>query len=108
MHLPVLVLIAGAVGGLRGLEGVLVNRLQRQVPDDVPEHAGLDEVSLELGVRLTDVPAAERSLVVGELDQGDLCVFLTLRRPVADRQRHLGRGCGRRPRRRRARAQQRS
>ena len=40
VHLPVLALIARAVCRLRGLEGVLVDRLQRQVSDDVPDDAG--------------------------------------------------------------------
>ena len=35
VHLPVLALIAGAVSRLGGLEGLLVNRLQREVADDV-------------------------------------------------------------------------
>ena len=94
VHLPVLALIAGAVSRLGSLEGLLVNRLQREVADNVPQRAGLDVVSLDLRVRLTDVPGAERSLVIRELDERDLGVLAALRRAVADGQDGFGRGTG--------------
>ena len=77
VHLPVLSLVSRTVGGLRRLEGILVDRLQGKVADDVFELAGLDIVLLDLWQRLTDVAGAEGSLVVGEVDEGEL------RRPLA-------------------------
>ena len=72
VHLPVLVLILGAVGGLRGLEGQRVHPLQGHVQGHVAKLAGLDVFLGDLRGRLTDVPGAVRSLIVRELDQGQL------------------------------------
>ncbi len=75
MHLPVFTLVAGAVGGLGRLEGIGVKLLNRKIPENVLDLARLDVLLLDLGQRLTDVPGAKWSLVVGEIDDRHLRVF---------------------------------
>jgi len=48
MHLPVLAVLAGAVGGLRCLERVLVDRFDGEVANDVSDPPGVDIVALDL------------------------------------------------------------
>ena len=72
MHLPEAVLLGRAVGRLGGLEGLRVDALERQVEHDIADLAGVDILLFDLRVRLTDVPGAVRSLVVRELDEGQL------------------------------------
>ncbi len=74
MHLPIFALLGGAVGGLGRLEGIGVKLLNRKIPKNVFDLARLDVLLLDLGQRLTDVPGAERSLVVGEIDERHLRV----------------------------------
>jgi len=80
VHLPVFSLIAGAVGGLVRFESILVDGFYRKVQKDVFYFACPDVVSFDLGQRLTDVPCAEGSLVVGKINQGHLGVFIALER----------------------------
>jgi len=58
VHLPVLALVARALGGGRRAEGVGVDRLQRQVPHDVEDLAGLHVLALDLRQSLLGVAAA--------------------------------------------------
>ena len=69
VHLPVLALVAGALGGAGRAEGVGVDRLQRQVAHHVEDLAGLHVLTLDLRQRLLGVAAAERALEVRELHQ---------------------------------------
>ena len=92
VHLPVFALLARAVRGLGCLERQRVDGFERKVPDDVLELAGRDVVPFELGVRLTDVPAAERSLVVGEVDQRQLGILISLEGCPIDAEDSLGTG----------------
>ena len=75
VHLPIFALLGGAVGGLGRLEGIGVKLLNWKIPEDVLDLARLDVLLLDLGQRLTDVPGAERSLVVGEIDDRHLRGF---------------------------------
>jgi hypothetical protein len=68
VHLPVFPLVPGAVGSFGGFERAWVDRLEREVPHNVLQLAGLDVLGIDPGHRLTDVPCAERSLVVGEVN----------------------------------------
>ncbi len=70
VHLPELPLVFGAVGREGGPESVLVDR-ERHVHLDQTELSGLYELFFDLCRRLTGVPGAERSLIVGELDEGE-------------------------------------
>src|SRR5579862_3798700 len=65
-------LLPGAVGGLRGGEGPSVAHVEGEVEEHEPHGVGvLAEEGLDLCLRLL----AEGALVVGELDEGDLCVL---------------------------------
>ena len=92
MHLPVLALVAGAVGRLGRLGGQVVAG-ERVVPVDQPELAlvllQLEQV-LHRGLGL----GAVRALEVGELDDGDGRGVRPLRRP-GGRDLDLGRQVGR-------------
>ena len=72
MHLPVFTLVAGAVSGLCRLQGAGVELFDWKVAVDIFYLARLDVLLLDLGQRLTDVPGAKRSLVVGEIDDRHL------------------------------------
>ncbi len=76
MHLPIFSLVGGAVGGLARFEGIGVKLLNRKIPENILDLARLDVLLLDLGQRLTDVPGAKRSLVVGKIDDSHLSVFL--------------------------------
>src|SRR3990172_5498406 len=65
MHLPVLALLAGAMGGLGGLPRLGMDRVQGEIAEDVSDLAGVDVVLLERRQRVGEVPLAERALVVG-------------------------------------------
>jgi len=67
-----------------GLERLAVDALQRQVENDVAELAGVDELFSDLRGRLTDVPGAVRSLIVGEFDESELRSARALHRIIAD------------------------
>jgi len=98
MHLPVFPLVARAVRGLGRLEGVSVDRFQGEVPGDILQLAGFDVLLLDLGQRLTDVPGAEGSLVIGEVDERDRRVALAFEGRILDTQHHVpgfGRSGGR-------------
>ena len=84
MHLPIFALLGGAVGGLGRLEGIGMKLLNRKIPKNVFDLARLDVLLLDLGQRLTDVPGAERSLVVGEIDERHLRVSFATEGIVID------------------------
>jgi hypothetical protein len=77
VHLPELALIAGAVGRLGGFERVRMDAFEGKVEGGVPDLSGLDVLSFDLRERLTDVSGAERSLIVGELDESHRRSWLT-------------------------------
>ena len=89
MHLPVFALVASTMACFRRFEGVLVDGFQGKVAHDILDLAGLNVVLLDLGHRLTDVPAAEGSLEIGEFDQGQLGGLLTFRRCPIDIEHHV-------------------
>src|SRR5215510_4792874 len=76
IHLPEFPLFAGTTRGFSCFEGIFVNRFERKVSYDIAQLAGINVVFLDLGHRLTDVPATERSLEVGELDHDQFSGFL--------------------------------
>ena len=95
MHLPVFALVARTMACFCRFEGVLVDGFQGKVAHDILDLAGLNVVFLDLGHRLTDVPAAEGSLEIGEFDQGQLGSLLTFRRcPINSEHCVLGFGGG--------------
>jgi hypothetical protein len=53
-----------------------MNGFQGEVEDDISQLAGGHVVLLDLRHRLTDVPATEGSLEVGEFDEGEPGGFL--------------------------------
>ena len=75
-HLPEFSLAPRTARGFGGLKGVFMNGFQGEVEDDISELAGRNVVLLDLRHRLTDVPATEGSLEVGEFDEGELGGFL--------------------------------
>src|SRR5205085_1525567 len=89
VHLPVLALVAGTLGGLGGAQRIGVDLFERQVADDVAQLAGGDVVPLDLRHRLLHVTAAERALEVRELHQDERGAVAALREPVADDQLEL-------------------
>ncbi len=78
MHLKVFPLLSGALGRLGGLECVLVDGFEGELAEDVFNLPCLDVLLLDLRPRLTDVSGAEGSLVIGEVNQRDLGVLITL------------------------------
>jgi hypothetical protein len=78
VHRPELALLVGALGRFGGLERIRVNALERQVAVDVLHFARLDVGLLELWDHLPDMTAAERTLVIGKLDNRDRRVDLSL------------------------------
>ncbi len=71
VHLPVLALVAGAVRRLGRLARVGVNLVDRKVPEDVTQLAGLHVLGLQGRQCRIEEALAVGALVVGELDQGD-------------------------------------
>lgn len=88
VHLPIFSLVGGAVGGLVRFESILVDGFYRKVPKGVFYFACPDVVSFDLGQRLTDVPCAEGSLVIGEVDERHRGVFSALERITSDTDDH--------------------
>ena len=76
MHLPVLPLLAGAVGRLGSLECQGMDGLQGKVPEHILDLAGLDIFLVDLRESLADVAAAEGTLVIGVLDERHLRVLV--------------------------------
>ncbi len=66
-----------------------------KVAEDILDLAGFDVVLIDLGQRRTDVPGAEGSLVVREVDYRYLCASIAFKGFIADVQNHrLKRFCG--------------
>ena len=82
-------MIPGTGGGFGCLEGLLVNRFQRQVHEDIFDLAGGYIVGFNLWDRRTDVSAAIRSLVVRELDESQSGSLISLERSLSHIQREL-------------------
>jgi hypothetical protein len=89
MHFPELPLVACTICRLCSLEGILVNRFQREVEKDILYLALFDIFTFDLRERLTDVIGAEGSLKVGEFDQCDFGVFIALERLAFDTETRL-------------------
>jgi len=98
VHLPELVLVACAAGRLGRLECVFMDGFQGEIQDDIFHLAGLDVLVLDLGQRLTDVPGAEGSLVIREIDKRDLRQLLALERGALDIEHNILRFSGGRTR----------
>ncbi len=79
VHLPVVSLLARALGRLGSEVRLGVGLADREIFVDVEDLTGIDILGLELRVRRTDVAAAERSAIVRELDDGDRRVRIALR-----------------------------
>ena len=99
MHLPELVLVAGTLNGLSRFERKGMNGFQRIVEEYVLQFAAIDILFRNLCERPTDVSAAKRSLVIGELHQRQARGSITLEGVVANIQNELsgrrgGRGSG--------------
>lgn len=78
MHRPVFFLVSGTIGCFMGFKGLFVDGFQWEVAEDVFDLTGFDVISLDLGQRHTDVPGAVRSLIIGEVDNRQFCVQITL------------------------------
>jgi hypothetical protein len=89
MHLPVLALLARAVGRFGRLHGQQVDRLECETVQHVLDLCCLDVLFVELGGRLTDVLAAEWSLVVGEVDHRNPGFLLPLEQRPVDAENEL-------------------
>lgn len=68
VHFPELTLFSSAVGGFGGLDRKLMHR-KRQVQERITDFPGVYVLFGDLGIRLTGVSTAIRSLVVGEFHQ---------------------------------------
>lgn len=102
VHIPILALVACAVGGLVSLEGQRMDRLKWEVVEDVAYLSGVDEVTLDLRPRLTDVAATEGSLEVSEVDEDKPRLLVAFSLVASDGEDYLGRSCGLSARRRAA------
>ena len=89
MHFPSLPLLPGAAGGLCRFESILVYRFQRQIKYDILYLACLDIFLVDQRCRLTDVPGAERSLVICELDHCQFSRVLTPGRVASEVQKNF-------------------
>ncbi len=94
MHLPVISLVSGAVGRFMGFKGLFVDRYQWEVAEDVFDLTRFDVISFDLGQRHTDVPGAVRSLIIGEVDNRQFCVKITLIRIITDVEDYGFKGIG--------------
>ncbi len=57
-----------------------------KVAEDILHLTGFDVILFDLGQRRTDVPGAEGSLIVREVDYGYLCVSIAFKGLIADAQ----------------------
>ena len=94
MHLPIFSLVSGAVGRFMGFKGLFVDRYQWEVAEDVFDLTRFDVISFDLGQRHTDVPGAVRSLIIGEVDNRQFCVLITLIRITTDVEDYGFKGSG--------------
>jgi hypothetical protein len=83
MHFPEFALFGGAIRCLGRFECILMDGLQRIVQVNVLDLSSLDVLFRDLGERPTDVSSAKRSLVIGELHQGQLGSLIALKRTSA-------------------------
>src|SRR5260221_3786651 len=95
MHFPVFPLVLSTACRFCSLERVLVDRLEGKVPCDKFDLPSSYVIFFDLWPRLTDVSAAERSLIVGKLDQRELSAFLSFHRCSVALQDHVLRHGGR-------------
>ena len=79
VHLPVVSLLARALGRLGSEVRLGVGLADREIFVDVEDLTGIDILGLQLRVRRTDVAAAEGSAIVRELDDGDRRVRIAFR-----------------------------
>ena len=82
VHFPKLALISCASGRFVRLEGLFVNRLEREIAKHVSHFSSLDVVMFELRVRFFDVPRAKAAFVIGKLDQRDRRIWFAFGRSV--------------------------
>jgi hypothetical protein len=78
MHLPVLTVLAGTVGGLRRFERILVNRFEGKIAKDVSDLAGADIVAFNLRQCLLDVATTKVALIIGKLDEDQFGALTSL------------------------------
>ena len=78
MHFPEFALLAGAADCLSRLKCIGMDGFQGKVEVDILDFSSLDIIFHDLRKRLTDVSSAKRSLVIGELDQCQLCIPVAL------------------------------
>ena len=77
VHFPSLPLLLSTAGGFGGFEGVLMNRFEGEVADNVFQLPGLYIFCFKLRQRLTDVSSAVGSLKIRELDQRELGILFS-------------------------------
>ena len=72
VQLPELALVLRAAGRFVRPERVGMQLIDRIVDEDVTDLAGVDELRVDLRLRLLEVAPAERAVVIGNLHQGQL------------------------------------
>src|SRR5437660_597711 len=75
VHLPILALVASAVGGLGGLARLRMNLIERIVPKHEAQLPCVDVVALERRQRRREEPATEGTLIVGKLHERHGCIM---------------------------------
>ena len=80
MHFQEFALFGGAIHCLGCFESILMYGLQRKVQVNVLDLSSLDVLFRNLRERPTDVSSAKRSLVIGELHQGQFGILIALKR----------------------------
>ena len=83
MHFPEFALFGGAIHCLGRFECIRMYGFQRIVQENVLDLSGLDVLFGNLRERPTDVSSAKRSLVIGELHQGQFGILIALKRTSA-------------------------
>ena len=77
-----------------GFKGLFVDRFQWKVAEDVFDLTRFDVISFDLGQRYTDVPGAVGSLIIGEVDNRQFCVLITLIRVTTNVEDYGFKGSG--------------
>lgn len=90
VHLPESALLPRAICRLGRTKGLRVDALQGKIQEVVADLPRRNVVTFDLWQRLPDVPPAERSLIIGELNNGNARFRISLEVIAGDINHHLG------------------